>query len=138
MPTNYVIFLSPTTRGCSLSTSSVPVHASSPALNLRMQLRFLFFYQYLSPSYILYNLLTFVYLLLFINMLSGLTRWRSGKESACQCRRLKRCQFDPWVGKFSWSGKWQPSPVSLPGEFHGQRSLGCYSSWGHKELDMTE
>ena len=65
MPTNYVIFfLSPTTRGCSLSTSSVPVHASSPALNLRRQLRFLFFCQYLSPSYILYNLLTFVYICL--------------------------------------------------------------------------
>ena len=31
-----------------------------------------------------------------------------------------------------------PTPVFLPGEFHGQRSLAGYSSWGHKELDMTE
>ena len=30
------------------------------------------------------------------------------------------------------------TPVSLPGEFHGQRSLVGYSLWGHKELDMTE
>ena len=34
--------------------------------------------------------------------------------------------------------KWQPTPVSLPGEFHGQRILMGYSPWGHKELDMTE
>ena len=33
---------------------------------------------------------------------------------------------------------WQPTPVFLPGEFHGQRSLVGYSSWGHKESDMTE
>ena len=33
---------------------------------------------------------------------------------------------------------WLPTPVFLPGEFHGQRSLVGYSPWGHKELDMTE
>ena len=32
---------------------------------------------------------------------------------------------------------WQPTPVSLPGKFHGQRSLVGYSQWGHKESDMT-
>ena len=31
-----------------------------------------------------------------------------------------------------WSGKWQPTPVFLPGEFHGQRSLAGYSPWGHR------
>ena len=49
----------------------------------------------------------------------------SGKESACQCRRLKRCGFDPWVGKISWRRKWQPTLVFLPGESHGQRSLAA-------------
>ena len=34
--------------------------------------------------------------------------------------------------------KWQPTPVFLPGESHGQRSLEGYSSWGGNELDMTE
>ena len=34
--------------------------------------------------------------------------------------------------------KWQHTPVFLPGESHGQRSLAGYSPWGHKELDMTE
>ena len=46
--------------------------------------------------------------------------------------------FDPWVGKIRWSRKWQPTPVFLPGKFHGQRSLAGYSSWGCKDSDMTE
>ena len=36
------------------------------------------------------------------------------------------------------SRKWQPTPVFLPGQFHGQRSLVSYSPGGRKELDMTE
>ena len=32
-------------------------------------------------------------------------------------------RFSPWVGKLSWSRKWQPTPVFLPEKFHGQRSL---------------
>ena len=57
---------------------------------------------------------------------------------ACQCRRHKRQKFNPWVRKIPWSRKWEPTPVSLPGESHGQRSLVGYSPWGHKELDMTD
>ena len=37
-----------------------------------------------------------------------------------------------------WSRKWQPTPVFLSREFHGQRSLDGYSPWHHKELDTTE
>ena len=37
-----------------------------------------------------------------------------------------------------WSRNWQPTPGFLPEEFHGQRRLAGYSSWGHKESDMTE
>ena len=40
--------------------------------------------------------------------------------------------------KISWRRKWQPTPVFLPGESHGRRSLVGYSPWGRKELDMTE
>ena len=36
------------------------------------------------------------------------------------------------------SVKWQPTPVFLPGKFHGQRSLVGNSPWGRKESDMTE
>ena len=49
----------------------------------------------------------------------------------------RRPGFDPWVGKIPWRRKWQPSPVFLPGESHGQRSLAGYSPWGHKESDAT-
>ena len=37
-----------------------------------------------------------------------------------------------------WRREWQPTPVFLPGEFHGRRSLVGYSPWGHKESDTTE
>ena len=40
----------------------------------------------------------------------------SGKEPACQCRRLKRQGFDPWIRKIPWRSKWQPTPLLLPGE----------------------
>ena len=46
--------------------------------------------------------------------------------------------FNPWVGKIPWRRKWEPTPVFLPGEFHGQRSLVGYSPWGCKESDTTE
>ena len=61
-----------------------------------------------------------------------------GKEPAYQCRRHRRCGFDPWVWKIPWRRKWQPTPVFLPGKSHGQRSLAGYSPWGCKELDTTE
>ena len=44
-----------------------------------------------------------------------------GKEPTCQGRRHKRCGFDPWVRKIPWRSKWQPTPIFLPGKFHGQR-----------------
>ena len=46
--------------------------------------------------------------------------------------------FDPWVRKITWRRKWQPTPVFLPGESHGQRNLADYGPWGLKEPDMTE
>ena len=61
----------------------------------------------------------------------------SGQESTCQCRRHKRLGFDPWVGRMPWRRTQQPTPVSLPGKSHGQRSLAGYSPWGSKELDTT-
>ena len=51
-----------------------------------------------------------------------------------QCRRPR---FYPWVGKIPWRREWLPTPVSLPGESHGQRSLTGYSPWGHTESDTT-
>ena len=60
----------------------------------------------------------------------------SGKAS--QCRRCKRCGFSPWVGKIPWRKEWLPTPVFLPGESQGQRSLAGFSPRGHKDLDTIE
>ena len=55
------------------------------------------------------------------------------KETICQCRRRKRHRrhkrhgLDPLVRKIYWHRSWQPTPVFLPGEVHGQRSLAGYS-----------
>ena len=57
------------------------------------------------------------------------------KKIRLQCMRPG---FDPWVEKIPWKRKWQPTPVFLPGESHGQRSLMGYSPCGHKESDTTE
>ena len=46
--------------------------------------------------------------------------------------------FDLWVGKISWRRAGQPTPVFLPGESYGQRSLVGDSPWRHKELSTTE
>ena len=61
-------------------------------------------------------------------LLLGLPWWLSGKESTCQCRRQKRLGFNPSVRKIPWRRRWQPSPVFLLGESHGQRSLVGYGS----------
>ena len=59
----------------------------------------------------------------------------SGKEPACQCRRHKRHGFDPESGRRRAR---QPSPIFLPGESHGHRSLNGWSPWGHKESDWSD
>ena len=53
-------------------------------------------------------------------------------------KNLLAMQFDPWVGRPPWRREWQPTPVFLPGEFYGQRSLERHSPRGCKESDMTE
>ena len=50
----------------------------------------------------------------------------------------RRRRLEPPVGKSPCSRKWQPTPVFLPGESHGQRSLVSYTPWGCKESDRTE
>ena len=51
---------------------------------------------------------------------------------------VARPGFNPWVGKIPWRREQLPTPVCVPGEFHGQRSLVGYSPWSCKELDTTE
>ena len=55
-------------------------------------------------------------------------------------KRRKGWQRMRWLDSItnSWRRKWQPTPIFLPGKYHGQRSLVGYSPWGCKESDMTE
>ena len=55
--------------------------------------------------------------------------WWSFSIIRLQCGRPG---FNPWVGKIPWRRKWQPTPVFLPGESHGQRSLAGYIPWDRK------
>ena len=61
-----------------------------------------------------------------------------GSDGKSICLQCGRPGFDPWVGKILWRGKWQPTPVLLPGKFHGRRILVGYSPWGCRELDTIE
>ena len=71
-------------------------------------------------------------------MINGLPRSLSGKETTYQSTKLRRCRLDPQIGKIIRRRKWQPTPVFLPGESHGQRSLLGYNPWSHKETDTIE
>ena len=61
---------------------------------------------------------------------------RTGVTGAGPGARVEAGPTD-WAGKIPWSRAWWPTPVFLPGEFRGQRSLAVHSAWGHKEWDMT-
>ena len=63
---------------------------------------------------------------------SGLPWQLTGREPACQFRRLR---FNPWVGKIPCRRKWQPTPVFLTGKSYGQRSLMGYRPRDCKESD---
>ena len=70
-------------------------------------------------------------------MIWGFPGAASGKEPAFQCRKYKRLGFDPWVGRIPWKRARQPTPVFLPEESHGQRSLAGYSPQGRTKSDTT-
>ena len=67
-----------------------------------------------------------------------ITRASLVAQTVKNLRQCGRPGLDPWVRKIPWRRAWQPTPVLLPGESHGQRSLVCCSPWGHKESDMFE
>ena len=67
-----------------------------------------------------------------------ISNWFGGSEikvSACNAGDLG---LIPESGRFPWRSKWQPTPVLLPGEPHGRRSLVGYSPRGRKESGTTE
>ena len=74
-----------------------------------------------------------------------MARWLSGKEKvALVVKNLPasegdtRLGFGPWVRKIPWRREWQPTPIFMPEESHGQRSPAGYIPQGWKESDRTE
>ena len=53
------------------------------------------------------------------------------------CLQYWRPKFDPKVRKIPWRRKWQPTPVLLPGKFHGWRSLVGYSPRGQSQTQLS-
>ena len=75
---------------------------------------------------------------------SSILAWRipgTEEPGGLQSIELMLCrkhEVISWVRKIPWKREWLPTPVFLPEEFHGHRSLAGYSPWGSKESDMTE
>ena len=97
-------------------------------------------------AYPLYKCIdTFVYTYIHTyTYICGFPDGSVGKESACKCRRHRRCGFDPWVGKVSWSRKWQPIAImATHSNILAWKSLwtaepGGLQSMDCKGLDTTE
>ena len=62
----------------------------------------------------------------------------SSSKNKSEKSEAQRFGFDLWVEKILWKREGLPTPVFLSGEFHGQRNLMGYSSWGQRESDMME
>ena len=124
------------------------VTAAPPVLGLSIS-RFIYFELLLWSAYTFRTVFVFLVdcsslplfmIFVFKSTLSDVTiaSDASDKEPACQHRRPKRRGFNSWVRKIPWSRARQPTPVFLPGESHGQRSLTGYSPQSCKELEATE
>ena len=96
----------------------------APDLKIYSQPLHLVYFLISGPFHLLF--LIYLHLLTFLWASWGFPGGISGKEPACQCRKQKSHGFNPWVSKIPWRREWQPTPVFLAGESHGQRSLlGC-------------
>jgi len=62
----------------------------------------------------------------------------AGKEFASNIRDTRDTGLIPGSGRSPGGGKWQPTPVFLPGKSHGWRNLAGSGPWGRQESDMTE
>ena len=69
---------------------------------------------------------------ILVDLSLGFSGGTSDKEPSCQCRRCKSHRFDPWIRKTPWRKPWQPTPVFLPGQSYGQRSLVGYGPYCHR------
>ena len=62
----------------------------------------------------------------------------SGGSDSIDSAGMQETEVWSWIGKIPCRREWLPTPVSLPGQSHGQRILAVSSAWGHRESDTTE
>ena len=74
----------------------------------------------------------------YIQILLSLQGFLGGSDSKELAYNIGDLGSIPGSGRFPWRREWLPTPVFLPGKFHGQRSLAAYCTWYRKELDTTE
>ena len=72
-----------------------------------------------------------------IGAFKGLPRWLKWWRICLPMQEMKETRVQSLGREDPWKRKWLPTPVPLPGESHGQRSLVGCSPWGHKVLNMT-
>ena len=90
------------------------------------------YYNYFTETDYFFLCLIWLYTLININM--DFSGGSDSKEfTSLQESQVQSLNWEDTLGR-----KWQPTPVFLPGEFHGQWSLAGYSPWGCKEMDITE
>ena len=95
---------------------------------------------YLNLFNILIIFFFFFYFQLQIHVHLGFIDSSVGKESTCNAEDTgDRGLLPRYLGQEDLlEGKWQPTPVFLPGKSHVQRTLMDYSPWDHKESDHTQ
>ena len=77
---------------------------------LRYKFRTNFTFKYIYVYIYIYSMIISLFL-----YLTGFPGGISGKQPTCQCRRYKRCRFNPWVRKIPWRREWQPLQYSCLG-----------------------
>ena len=77
-----------------------------------------------------------------VSILRAWPEWFEGESLMAQTLKNLPAMWETWVWSLGWVDPlrrtWQPTTTFLPGESHGLRSLVGYSSWGHRESDITE
>ena len=136
MPSNHLILCHPLLLLPSIFPS-IRVFSNESALRIRQPKYWSFSFS-ISPSNQYSGLVSFrmdwLDLLAIQGTLKSLFQNHSSKASILQCSAL----FIVHLSNPHWRRKWQPTPVFLPGESHGQRSLvGCHL-WGRTESNTTE
>ena len=85
----------------------------------------------------MYILYIYIYIYIYMHIHIFTDRTSPAAPMVKNLSTVQETRFNSWARKIPWRRKWQPTQIFLPGEFHGQRSLTGYSSWGHKQSNMT-